>query len=318
MSIPNLFIGVYAKILEWKEIVMQLFNRTTLRGNALHYGRHNTFCSIVIELTSMSVYLPLYSLSDDELLWIFSMKSSAILDASLPVSCVGWPLLEYGAQAAKGLQSAKISLIKKDEVTVRGCDPADIGPCSKWDPSPRGWPCLCAASSPHSRLGDGGEEQPLSKSDLGLNSNGERHSPTKLSPFAMTGLPGLWDSRESIPKLDPLVDASISTLLLLWSPCSDDHLCLTKFYVNGACRSELIAIYPEGKSKAESEMRHVSPVWKKLSSSLRSFRSLKRKWSCLWRFCTTQTLPRTIFFACLFFSKKIDTLQLKYTVGWRM
>lgn len=148
-------------------------------------------------------------------------------------------------------------------MTVRGCDPADIGPCCKWDPSPRGWPCLCAASSPHSRLGDGGEEQPLSKSDLGLNSNGERHSPTKLSPFAMTGLPGLWDSRESIPKLDPLVDASISTLLLLWSPCSDDHLCLTKFDVNGARRSELIAIYPGGKSKAESEMRHVSPVWKK-------------------------------------------------------
>ena len=38
--------------------------------------------------------LPLYSLSDDELLWIFSIKSSAILETSLPASWVGCPLLE--------------------------------------------------------------------------------------------------------------------------------------------------------------------------------------------------------------------------------
>lgn len=187
------------------------------------------------------------------------MKSSAILDASLPVSCVGWPLLEYGAHAAKGLQSARISLIKKDEVTVRGWDPAEIGPCCKWDASTSGWPCLCAASSPHPRLGDGGEEQPLSKSDLGLNSSGDRHSPTKLSPFAMTGLPGLWDSRESIPKLEPLVDASISTLLLAWSFCSDYHLHSTKFCVNGArFNSDL------SRRKIQSGIgneKYSSPVW---------------------------------------------------------
>lgn len=153
--------------------------------------------------------LPLYSLSDDELLWILSMKSSASLETSRPVSWVGRPLLEYGAQAASGLQSARISLIRKDEVTVRGCDPAEICPCWRWGGNPIAWPCLCNASSTHSLLGDGGDEQPLSSSDLGLNSSGDRHSPTKLSPFDMTGLPGLWESKESIPKLDPLVDASI-------------------------------------------------------------------------------------------------------------
>lgn len=162
---------------------------------------------------------PLYSLSDDELLWILSMKSSAIFDTSLPASCVGCPLLEYGAHAARGLQSARMSRMRNDEVTVRCCEPAEICACCRcggrpwppWPPPPPR-PGLWPASSTHSRLDDGdggGDEQPLSASERdGLNSSGERHSPARLPPLD-TGLPGLWDSSESMPKLDPLADASI-------------------------------------------------------------------------------------------------------------
>lgn len=190
------------------------------------------------------------------------MKSSASLEASRPVSWVGWPLLEYGAQAASGLQSARISLIRKEEVTVRGCDPAEICPCWRWGGNPIAWPCLCNASSTHSLLGDRGEEQPLSRSDLGLNSNGDRHSPTKLSPFDMTGLPGLWESKESIPKLDPLVDASIvyQRNWVLRGLNSNYHWYSRQIQVERRLlRWDFASIYPAGKSKDVSEITNIHP-----------------------------------------------------------
>lgn len=94
MSIPNSFTGICKDSEEKENCHATLLIEPLCMEIASHYGKHNTFCSIVIKLSNMSMFLPLYSLSDDELLWIFSMKSSAILDASLPVSCVGWPLLE--------------------------------------------------------------------------------------------------------------------------------------------------------------------------------------------------------------------------------
>lgn len=186
----------------------------------------------------------LYSPSEDELLWIFSMNSSATLDANLLASCVGCPLLEYGAHAASGLQSARMSLIRKDEVTVRGWGAADTGPWCVWDGSASARPRLCScvsrssSSSRSSRLGDGGLEHALSGSDAALNSAGDRHSLSKPPlPLATTtaGLPGLWDSRESMPKPEPehepWVDASIGEKRALppGPQLSNSHLGSAKF-----------------------------------------------------------------------------------------
>lgn len=74
-----------------------------------------------------------------------------------------------------------MSLIKNEDVTVRGC--WDI---CKGESSPRARACLCTASSTEVRLGEGGDEQPLSRSDRGLNSAGDLHS-----PFDIHGLVGL-------------------------------------------------------------------------------------------------------------------------------
>lgn len=172
-------------------------------------------CHIKSSVTcALQSRLPLYSVSEEELLWILSalsIKSSEILDARLPGSWVGWQWLEYGAQAASGLQSAKISLMRNEDVTVLGCEPPETCPPRwRWESSPRGWACLCTAASTHSRLGEGGDEQPLPRSEPGLSSSGDLHSAIKLSPLDKTGLPGLWDSKESIPKLEPLAEASIS------------------------------------------------------------------------------------------------------------
>lgn len=74
-----------------------------------------------------------------------------------------------------------MSLIKNEDVTVRGC----WDNC-KGESSPRARACLCTASSTEVRLGEGGDEQPLSRSDRGLNSAGDLHS-----PFDIHGLVGL-------------------------------------------------------------------------------------------------------------------------------
>lgn len=98
----------------------------------------------------------------------------------------------YGAHAASGLQSARMSRIKKEDVTVLGCDIINGDPGSD------------------SRLGDGGDEQSLSSSERGLEA-GERQSSVKARAAAVEtrGLAGLCESKESIPKLEPFVGTSI-------------------------------------------------------------------------------------------------------------
>ena len=120
-----------------------------------------------------------------------SMKSSLL--AVLPGSCCA---VLYGAHAASGLQSASMSLMRKEEVTVRGGAPG----------------------SPSSgRRGEGGEEHALlsrsgsrSASEPGLNSSGEeeQHPPPPPPPPAPSASPsssagGPRDNRESIPKAEP-------------------------------------------------------------------------------------------------------------------
>lgn len=95
-----------------------------------------------------------------------------------------------------------MSLIKNEDVTVLGC--WDI---CKGESSPRARACLCTASSTEVRLGEGGDEQPLSRSDRGLNSAGDPQSPLDTH-----GLLDLWERIDSIPKLDPF-DTSIASLI---------------------------------------------------------------------------------------------------------
>lgn len=91
---------------------------------------------------------------------------------------------------ASGLQSARMSRIKKEEVTVLGWD------ITKGDPGS------------DSRLGDGGDEQSLSSSERGLEA-GDRQSPVKARVVETRGLAGRCESKESMPKLEPFVGTSI-------------------------------------------------------------------------------------------------------------
>ncbi len=103
-----------------------------------------------------------------------------------------------------------MSLIRNEDVTVRGCWDICKGESS---PRARARACLCTASSTEVRLGEGGDEQPLSRSDRGLNSAGDLHS-----PFDTHGLLGLWESIDSIPKLDPF-DTSIARQIDIKCAC---------------------------------------------------------------------------------------------------
>lgn len=99
------------------------------------------------------------------------------------------------------MQSAKMSLIRKEEVTVLDWEGAESGPACRGDSSPAATPCLCAtAASKQSLPGERGDGQPLLISERGLSSSGERHSPIRGSPLGTEGLPGRCERMESIPK----------------------------------------------------------------------------------------------------------------------
>lgn len=155
--------------------------------------------------------LPLYSESDEALLPLLSSLSRkspvALATSRTPGSgAAGCPLLEYGAQAASGLQSARMSLIRKEEVTVRDWAGPESCPGCRWgsSPGPEAPPGLGAPASRQSRAGEeAGEEQALllSDRDRGLSSRGdERQPPSKGSPLGRAGLPARWERMESIAK----------------------------------------------------------------------------------------------------------------------
>lgn len=94
------------------------------------------------------------------------------------------------------MQSARMSLMRKEEVTVRDCEGAETCP---------GWRCASRpgrgpAASRHSRPGERGEGHPLLPSERGLSSSGDRPSPTSGSPLGTAGLPARCERMESIPK----------------------------------------------------------------------------------------------------------------------
>lgn len=93
------------------------------------------------------------------------------------------------------MQSARMSLMRKEEVTVRDWEGAETCP---------GWRCASrpgrgTAASRHSRPGERGEGHPLLPSERGLSSSGDRPSPTSGSPLGTAGLPARWERMESIP-----------------------------------------------------------------------------------------------------------------------
>lgn len=117
---------------------------------------------------------------------------------------------------ASGLQSARMSRIKKEEVTVLDWDGAERTwtPGCRWDSMAKATPCLELTESRHSLDGEGGEEQRLLTSELGLSSKGDLLSPISGSPWASPGLPALWDKMVSIPNpLEPSIPVNFQNVI---------------------------------------------------------------------------------------------------------
>lgn len=93
------------------------------------------------------------------------------------------------------MQSARMSRMRKEEVTVRDWEGAET--CPGWRSASR--PCRGTAASRHSRPGERGEGHPLLPSERGLSSSGDRPSPTSGSPLGTAGLLARWERMESIP-----------------------------------------------------------------------------------------------------------------------